>query len=311
MKRRYLKFFSLLLVLMLTLSFSACGNGGGGEAEPEEDGQNPAMNFVGDYVNNRASIFIGAEGADGINATVTWASSAAENSSWTMSGTFDSENLQFEYDDCVKMNYVYGTDGEIDDQTEVYSGGHGIIKFTDGDELSLTWQDDEEHIADGTVFVYNDSIPSNGGEDELGLANPWQSADSAEAAAEGAGLDGFSIADMEISLGKVEPEEYRYMDGIAEAHIPIAAVEMTIRKGLASAAENGDISGDYNSYENEWTQNIKGLEVKCSGNREGEATKTIWMVDDVCYSITAYGAGGDDDYGLSADDLNSLINGIQ
>ncbi len=101
------------------------------------------------------------------------------------------------------------------------------------------------------------------------------------------------------------------MDGIAEAVIPIGAVDMTIRKGLATAADNGDISGDYNSYSNEWTQNIKGLEVKCYGNREGEATKTIWMVDDTCYSITAYGAGGDDDFGLSADDLSSLINGIQ
>jgi hypothetical protein len=101
------------------------------------------------------------------------------------------------------------------------------------------------------------------------------------------------------------------MDGIAEVRIPVGAVEMTIRKGRASAAENGDISGDYNAYANEWTQNIKGLEVKCFGNREGEATKTIWTVDDTCYAILAYGAGGDDDFGLSPDDLNSLINGIQ
>lgn len=308
MKRKSLKLVSLLLVLMLALSFSACG-GGSQDAEPSDDGQNPAMNFVGDYVNGRASIFIGAEDEDGINATVTWATSAAENSTWEMSGTFDSENLQFEYSDCVKTDYVYGTDGEIDDMKEVYTDGHGIIKFSDGDELSLTWQDDEENIADGTVFVYNSDIPSNGG--EAGLANPWQTADSLQEAAEGAGLDGFEIDATEISLGKLEPEEYRYMDGVVEVRIPVAAVDMTIRKGMASAAENGDISGDYNSYENEWTQNIKGLEVKCSGNREGEATKTIWMVDDTCYSITAYGAGGDDDFGLSADDLSSLINGLQ
>jgi hypothetical protein len=86
---------------------------------------------------------------------------------------------------------------------------------------------------------------------------------------------------------------------------------MTIRKGNASVAEDGDISGDYNEYANTWTQNIKGLEVTCFGNREGESTKTIWQVDDTCYSITAYGLGGDTDYGLSPDDINSLINGIQ
>jgi hypothetical protein len=305
--KKTLKFISLMLSLILALSFTACG--GGSAEEQTDDGQNPAMNFVGDYVNNRATVSIGAEGADGINATVTWASSAAENSEWVMSGTFDSENLKFEYNDCVKTDYVYGTDGEVDDMTEVYTGGHGVIQFTDGEELSLTWQDDQEHIADGTVFTYNTAADDE--EESTGMANPWHEADSAQAAAEGAGLDGFDLIQTEISLGEVVPESYRYMDGIAEVNIPVGAVEMTIRKGLASAAEDGDISGDYNSYENEWTQNIKGLEVKCSGNREGEATKTIWMVDDICYSITAYGAGGDDDFGLSADDLSTLINGIQ
>ena len=136
--------------------------------------------------------------------------------------------------------------------------------------------------------------------------------DSAEAAAEGAGIDLFEPAEgVEISLGKVEVEQYRCMDGIAEARIPIAAVDMTIRKGKMSAATDGDISGDYGEYAHEWTQNIKGLEVKCFGNREGESTRTIWTVDDYAYSIVAYGAGGDTDYGLKADDLNSLINAIQ
>lgn len=309
--KKTLKLISIMLSLILVLSFTACGGGSGSTEDQTDDGQNPAMNFVGDYVNNRASIFIGAEGADGINATVTWSTSAAEYSAWTMSGTFDSENLEFEYSDCVRTDYVYGEDGEVQEQKEAYSGGHGFIRFTDGEELTLTWQDDEENIADGTVFTFNSAVPSNGGQSGLGMANPWQTADTLEAAAEGAGLDGFDLEVPEISLGKLEPEEYRYMDGIAEVNIPVGAVEMTIRKGLASAAEDGDISGDYNVYANEWTQNIKGLEVKCFGNREGEATKTIWSVDDTCYAILAYGAGGDDDFGLSADDLNSLINGIQ
>lgn len=149
-------------------------------------------------------------------------------------------------------------------------------------------------------------------EEMVGMPNPWSDVDSAEAAAEGAGLDLFEPAEgVEISLGKVEVEQYRCMDGIAEARIPIAAVDMTIRKGKMSAATDGDISGDYGEYAHEWTQNIKGLEVKCFGNRKGESTRTIWTVDDYAYSIVAYGAGGDDDYGLDADDLNSLINAIQ
>lgn len=149
-------------------------------------------------------------------------------------------------------------------------------------------------------------------EEAVGMPNPWSDVDSAKAAAEGAGIDLFEPAEgVEISLGKVEVEQYRCMDGIAEARIPIAAVDMTIRKGKMSAATDGDISGDYGEYAHEWTQNIKGLEVKCYGNRKGESTRTIWTVDDYAYSIVAYGAGGDDDYGLDADDLNSLINAIQ
>lgn len=147
---------------------------------------------------------------------------------------------------------------------------------------------------------------------QTGLANPWSDVDSAAAAAEGAGIDGFDVPEgVTISLGDVTFSSYRCMDGLAEAISEFPAVEMTIRKGLSSVAENGDISGDYNQYANTWTQNIKGLEVTCFGNREGDATKTIWSVDDTCYSIFVQGLGGDEDYGLSADDLNSLINALQ
>lgn len=150
-------------------------------------------------------------------------------------------------------------------------------------------------------------------EQQTGMANPWSEAADLEEAVQGAGIDDFTFAEgMELSLGPVTPETYRYMDGIVDIVAPAAAVDLTIRKGRASAAaEEGDISGDYNEYAHEWTQNIKGLEVRCFGNREGEATKTIWTLDDYCYAILAYGDGGDEDYGLNADDLSSLINGIQ
>lgn len=299
---------AMALLMMMSLGLTACGNK---TAEPAADeGQNPAMNFIGNYVCGRASILIGAtDEKNGMNAMVTWSSSAAENSSWVMSGTFDPETLQFEYHDCVKTDYVYGEDGEVQSQEEVFTGGHGIMTFADGNPLKLTWQEDQEHVADDMVFEYASMVPDDGA---IGMANPWSDAGTLAEAAEGAGIDGFSIPEgAEISLGAVNVTEARYMEGLAEAVVEFPAVEMTIRKGNASITEDGDVSGDYNEYANTWTQNIKGLEVTCFGNREGEATKTIWQVEDTCYSITAYGLGGDTDYGLSADDLNSLINGIQ
>ena len=296
----------MALIMTLTMGLTACSK----SAEPD-DGQNPVMNFIGNYACDRANVFISADGDEGASAIVTWGSSAWENSSWMMSGTFDTETLQFEYHDCVRTDYVYDENGDVTSQTEVYTGGHGFMTFAEGDPLTLTWQDDQENVADGMVFEYVGAVPDGG---NVGMANPWSDVDSAEAAAEGAGLDGFMVPDgeAEISLGEVKVTQYRCMEGLAEAIVEFPAVEMTIRKGSKEIEiAEGDISGDYNEYKYDWTQNIKGLEVRCFGNREGEATKTIWSVDDMDYSITAYGLGGDEDYGLSPDDLNSLINGIQ
>ncbi len=304
MKKTFRSIALLMAIMMVfALGLSACGS-------KADDGQNPIMNFVGHYACDRAEIEIGASDEDnGANAWVRWGSSAWENSVWTMSGTFDPETLQFEYHDCVRTDYVYDDNGEVKSEEEVYVGGHGFMTFTEGDPLTLTWQDDQEHMADGMVFEYTGLVPEG---EEVGIANPWSTTDTLEAAAEGAGIDGFMIPEgAEIGPGEVKLSEARYMEGLAEAVVEFPAIQMTIRKGNASIAADGDISGDYNDYANTWTQNIKGLEVTCFGNREGEATKTIWQVEDTCYSITAYGLGGDTDYGLSPDDINSLINGIQ
>ena len=145
----------------------------------------------------------------------------------------------------------------------------------------------------------------------VGMPNPWSDVSTSEEAADGAGIDSFSAAEgVEISLGTVKPEVYRYMDGMAEARIPIAAVDMIIRKARPDTGTKGDISGDYNEYNHFWNMEIDGAEVKCFGNREGEATKTIWTSGKYCYCILAYGAGGDDDFGLSKADLETLVKAI-
>lgn len=310
------KWISLFTVLVLVFALTACGGKAAEEeTEPtEDDGQNPVMNYVGNYSCDRANIFLSAEGDDEASAVVTWGSSASENSVWTMSGKFNAESRSFEYSDCTRINYVYNEDGDVESEDTVYENGKGSMKISSGEEGDeLVWTDEEENAAEGMVFKYTGATPDGQETGTDGIGNPWHDVDTAEEAAKGAGLDLFQVPDgVEISLGTVEVEQYRYMEGLAEAVIPIAAVDMTIRKGLSSAAvEPGDVSGDYNDYEHTWTQNIKGLEVTCYGNREGDATKIIWNVEDYCYSITAFGAGGDEDFGLDPDDINSLINAIQ
>ena len=306
------KLLALVMAMMMVfaLGLSACGSKS--EEPAADEGQNPAMNFVGNYVCGRAAILIGAtDEENGMNATVTWSSSAAENSAWVMSGTFDPETLQFEYHDCVRTDYVYGEDGEVASQEEVFTGGHGFMTFKEGDPLTLTWQEDQENIAEDMVFEYAGMVPDDG---SVGMANPWSDVDSLAAAAEGAGIESFEVPEgEEISLGEVKVSAYRCMAGLAEVIIEYPASELRIRKGSDKSLESakGDISGDYGEYKYSWDLGVDGVTVKCSGNREGEASRTIWNDDKYDYSITALGLGGDEDFGLSEDDLKVLVSGTK
>ena len=121
--------------------------------DTEEDGQNPVMNFIGPYVCDRAIIMIEAEGSDNAKVTVNWAGSAWENSEWSMSGPFNQKDRTIEYHDCVKKEVTYDDDGEIKSSEEVYTGGHGFLTF--GEDGTLTWQEDQEHVADDMTFEFN------------------------------------------------------------------------------------------------------------------------------------------------------------
>ena len=149
-------------------------------------------------------------------------------------------------------------------------------------------------------------------EESVGMANPWSDVESAEEAAKGAGIDSFVIAeDPGIDLGENFERTYRCMDGIAEAYLEYPASALTVRKGTDAYAEEGDISGDYTEYANTWTEDINGIEVTCFGNREGDASKSIWTVGDMYFSIVAEGLGGDEDFGLNAERLTAMVNSIQ
>ena len=142
----------------------------------------------------------------------------------------------------------------------------------------------------------------------------WTEVATAGEAAKGAGLG--SLADLngvKISLGELGTMgsvTYRYMDGVAQIFCPAAAVEMSAVKAKAPAGD-GDVSFDSTAYAHQWTQDVDGQEVQCFGNREGEATKTIWTDGEYNYAVLAYGAGGDDDYGLGSEDVAVMVNALR
>ena len=143
------------------------------------------------------------------------------------------------------------------------------------------------------------------------LANPWHDAASAEEAAQGAGLEAFPVPEGEIAdLGPIFEVEYRYMDGMAEARLQLAASVVTVRTAKIAEGDFFDISGDYNTYAYEWTEYIANTPIACAGNREGDSIKTYWGEDNIAHSIVAQGGGGDADFGLNVERLTPIVEAM-
>ncbi|MBR0374163.1 MAG: hypothetical protein IJH91_06530 [Mogibacterium sp.] len=151
--KRIIILISLSAVPAAACVLSACSGASGGSGG-EEDGQNPVMNFIGEYACDRAVVLVEAGEGNSATVTVTWGSSAWESSEWVMSGEFDENTLTIEYRNCVRTDHVYKSDGTVELENVMYEDGGGFIVFSEGDGLSLVWEDDQEHVADGMVFTY-------------------------------------------------------------------------------------------------------------------------------------------------------------
>jgi len=116
--------------------------------------QNIMMNFVGPYACQRAGMDVRAKGKNGAEFTVTWASSASSYAKWVFSGTFDNDTMTVEYKNCQKTVVEVNEYGLTVDEDKEYDDGTGRIVFNT-DDNTLTWEDDEENIADGMIFRFN------------------------------------------------------------------------------------------------------------------------------------------------------------
>ena len=148
--------------------------------------------------------------------------------------------------------------------------------------------------------------------ENAGMANPWTEVDDAQSAADGAGVGYFVVPETGEQAGMlIYIDMFRYMEGIAEASGSVGAAELIIRKGLKQNGE--DVSGDYHEYNYDWTFESKdGFVIKCYGNEEGKAMKTLWVSDNFSYSIYVMGQGDDSDtYGLSDEEIKYLVEEVQ
>ena len=123
-------------------------------AAPVEDGQNPVMNFVGEYSAGRPWLLVEADGEKGAKITVRWGSSAFETSVWVMHGEFDEAALTVRYADGVRTDYAFREEGKEETETVRYENGTGRFVFHDGDALSVTWEDDKEQAGKDLTFEW-------------------------------------------------------------------------------------------------------------------------------------------------------------
>ena len=153
------------------------------------------------------------------------------------------------------------------------------------------------------------------------LANPWTSVETAQEAAEGAGVGYFEVPEdgTQSSIGPINWYGYQYMEYLAEADGAIGAAELTVRKGINAerapedvSYDGNDVSGDYTEYAYTWDMNVDDWKVTCFGNEDGKTMKAIWKSDNFSYSIMVRGQGDlYDTFGLGSDDTAAIVKAVQ
>ena len=124
------------------------------EEDTSVDAQTPTP--AGSYTSGRCHITVTAESENTLAFVIRWGASAMEANGWEMSGVYDPETGVVEYENCVNAISEYTNEGE-ETKTVNYENGTGRFLFRDG---NLTWEDDQENIADGMVFTPDPSYDS-------------------------------------------------------------------------------------------------------------------------------------------------------
>ena len=138
------------------------------------------------------------------------------------------------------------------------------------------------------------------------VVNQWVDTTDLDEAIRGSGVS-FTPPISEALPDLLTLKGYRYMTGIIQAdyYDRNGQTVLTIRK--SNTTSGADLAGDFNSYSKVWDLTLKGLTVHCVGDGEKANTVTFGTGDhySICYNI------GQEGYGLTADQINSLINCIQ
>ena len=226
---------------------------------------------------------------------IEWAESASVQDKWEMDVTYDPKNERLLYNNCTKTITEFDASGNGDETVE-YTDGTGYFSIV-GENLQ--WHDDMlKEAAEEPAFA---PIPESG----TGLANPWTETEDPTEAEKVSGLT-FDLM-PEYALGEnMKLWKYVCMEGVYGAKYESVNNEMIIRKSKTIPSE--ELHGDYNTYSKSWDITLKGVTVHCLGDGE---TANVAMIDagDRHYSISMN--PGQEGHGLTPDEINTILNGMQ
>ena len=302
-------FKTLAALLCIAAMLTACGgqtpdvtpDPAPEETEPEVTvvAVDPALE--GDYheqIAGRGMLSLQCTSDGGADISVHWSSSASESSEWSIHVTYDEEKNALVYTDAVKTDFVYESEDKST-ETEDYSDGTGYFEI--GDD-TLTWHDDKQgEGAEPSVFVKNGSEPSV-------LPNPWTDTSDIEEAESVSGVS------FDPPIEEALPWEdhavsfvtYSAMPGTISALYESEMNKLVVRK--SNDTEGLELSGDFNTYSKEWDISLKGLAVHCYG--DGETINLATFGYSGAYFSVSFNAG-EEGKGLTANEVNSLVMGMQ
>lgn len=258
--------------------------------------------LAGDYmdsVGQRASMKITGP-ATLYNITIHWGGGYNESAEWSFTGSFDSTGT-LRYTDCIKKTVTYNTAG-IPSTVINYSYGTGSLVYSAAGGY-ISWVDNQESMGVSWRFVRGQAptaapyIPP--------VINDWVDTSDITAAVSNAGVN-FSPP-VALPNGYFL-DTYSSKPGIVEARYSDngGTRALVIRK---SSTVSGDaLSGDYNAYSHTWDITLKGVLVHCRGDGN---TVNVGTIDNAGghYSIVCH--PGQEGRGLTPDEINTLVNGMQ
>jgi len=287
----------ILLALLLLAGLAGCAK--------EEEGSSDTRQLIevpeelqGSYHEEIAGRGMLELGADHIS--IDWNTSAFERNHIDFPAGYDAESGNIVYENAVMSRYTYTSETEFT-SSEIYNDGSGYFET---DEDRLIWHDDKAEGYDVVIFVRNEETQG-----DMDMINPWVYTEDIEQAIavsavtfnppiEEALPEGFSLVTYAGNINGIISAEYESEDRI-----------LMIRK--SDLYDGQVLSGDYNIYSENWQQVLKGLAIDCYG--DGETINLAYFgTDNMHYTVSCLPkADFQEGNGLTADEMNSLIMGMQ